>query len=288
MATSPDPLFGRLAAAEDDPAALTPLLAEIAVLPSNSFELNHCIHILASSPVMATVAFGTWFGRTVAAQVGKAIEHELSVTHLQAETLPPFEPGRIDPVDALLAAHRLVGIHAAPAVSLGWIVACLQAGLDPSEATLGPLLRHMARQFPDTTRQLLNGADPALTDRYPALAETIRASNALYEHRAQAPRLKEFTLSVEDRIIRQGRQLQEQRDIEQRAEEASVFTQIVTRAHFKYAQQAAFQFETGGETYEQVVSMQEFSLIYERPFLERTDPFGAEGIRNRLVEGMSP
>ncbi|WP_235569994.1 hypothetical protein [Lysobacter sp. Root916] len=267
---------------------MTPLLAEIAALPVNSFELNHCIHVLASSPVMATVALGAWFGRTVAAQMGKAIEHELSVTHLRAEALTPFEPGRIDPVDALLVAHRLVGVHATPAVSLGWIVACLQAGLDPSEATLGPLLRHMARQFPDTTRQLLGGAAPALTERYPTLAETIRASNALYEHRAQAPRLKELTLSVEDRIIRQSRRLQERRDIEQHAEEASVFAQIVTRAHFKYAQQAAFQFNTGGETHEQVVSMQEFSLVYELPFLERTDPLGAEGIRNRLVEGSLP
>jgi hypothetical protein len=291
MSSQPDDLFTRLARAGDNAEALTPILEEIAQLAATpeTFEFTHSIGLIAQSSASASLALGAWLGEArPQADPAQALLAEMNVAHLTGEALAPFEPGRLAPGAAILTGYRLAAFDTAPAVVLGWIVSCLNADLDPDGERLLPLLAYEARQFPRTTARLLENLDAALLARYPALDHMRQSMAQAIAALDAAPRLKELTLSVADREILRRYRFRQQRDIHARAEAQSVLMQFVTQAHFKYAREVTMQFDAGGVTAEQPVTLQEHTLEYEPPFLAMTDPLGQMFRRRRLMLGRVP
>ena len=290
MSSRPDDLFARLAAAESDAAALPSVLAEIAALAATpeSFEFTHCIHSIAQSPALTSAALGDWMITAPQMGAARSLLQEMNVSHLAGEQLVAFEPARLGAAEAVLVGYRLAAFDAAPAVVLGWIVACFQADVEPGGEQLVALLGHEAQQYPGTTRNLLESLDTGLVARYPVLEEIRLAMAAASAARVAAPRLKELTLSVDDREILRRHRFRNQRDIHRQAEEASVLMQFMTRSHFKYAREVSLEFDAGGETAEQSIAMQEHGLAMELPFLAMTDPLGLLFRRKKLLRGQAP
>jgi hypothetical protein len=290
MSSQPDDLFARLAAAGSDATTLPSVLAEIAALAAtpDSFEFTHCIHLIAQSAAMTSAALGAWLVTTPQMDAVRVLLQEVNVSHLAGEELVAFEPARLGAAEAVLVGYRLAALDAAPAVVPGWIVACFQADVEPSGERLVALLSHVAQQYPGTTRRLLQDLDPGLLARYPVLEEMRSAMAAASAARVAAPRLKELTLSIDEREILRRNRIRDQRDIHRHAEETSVFMQFVTPSHFKYAREVTLQFDAGGVTAEQSVAMQEHGLAMELPFLAMTDPIGLLLRRQRLLRGQAP
>lgn len=290
MSSRSDDLFARLAAAENDAAALRSVLAEIAVLAATpeSFEFTHCIQSIAQSPALTSAALGDWLITATQMDAVRPLLQEMNISNLAGEQLVAFEPARLEAADAVLVGYRLAAFDAAPAVVLGWIVACFQADVDPNGERLVALLSHEAQQYPGTTRRLLESLDPGLVARYPVLEEIRLAMAAAYAARVAAPRLKELMLSVDDREALRRHRLREQRDIHRQAEEASVLMQFMKLSHFKYASEVSLEFDAGGATAEQSLAMQEHELATELPFLAMTDPLGLLFLRRKLLRGQAP
>lgn len=291
MSSQPDDLFTRLRAAENDPVGLVPILNEVAELPArpDSFEFTHSIETIGQSPALASTALEAWLGgATPRLEAAGALLRELSVVHLAGEQLMAFEPGRQGAAEAVLTGYRLAAFDAVPAVVLGWIVASLQAELEPGGERLLALLGYQAQQYPRTVARLLETLEAGLVERYPALGEIRQACGAASVERDAAPRLKELRLSVADREIVHRYRLREQRDIHQQAEESSVLMRFVTQSHFKYAREIALQFDAGGVTAEQPLVMDEYELAMELPFLDMTDPLLLGLRRRKLLQGQVP
>ena len=290
MSSQPDDLFARLSMAESDTAALPSILAEIAAISTtpDSYEFTHCIHSIAQSPLLTSAALGAWLVTAPQMDAMRALLHEMNVSHLAGEQLVPFEPSHLEAAEAILVGYRLAAFDTAPAVVLGWIVACFQADVDPDGERLIALLGHESQQYPGTTRRLLEGLDPGLIARYPALEEMRLAMVAASAARAAAPRLKELTLPIDDREILRRHRVRDQRDIHRQAEEASVLMRFMARSHFKYAREVSLQFDAGGVTAEQPIEMQEHGLAMELPFLAMTDPLGLLFRRKKLLRGQAP
>lgn len=291
MSSQPDDLFTRLQAAEAEPAALIPILEEIAELSAQpeSFEFMHCITIIGQSPLLASTALEVWLGgERIHNNAAGTLLHELSVAHLAGEQLVSFVPGQQGASRAVMTGYRLAAFDAAPAVVVGWIVACLLAGYDPTAERLVALLGYQAKQYPRTVSRLLATLDAELVERYPALGEMRQASETGDAERDAAPRLKELSLSISEREILHRFKLRERRDIQREAEEASIFRHIVTQSHFKYAREVALQFDAGGVAVEQPLVMQEHILVLELPLLSVTDPLRTQFRRNTLLQGRAP
>ncbi|AWH31464.1 hypothetical protein [Stenotrophomonas sp. SAU14A_NAIMI4_8] len=290
MPSRSDDLFARLAAAENDAAALRSVLAEIAALTATaeSFEFTHCIQLIAQSPALASAALGDWLITATRMDAARLLLQEMNISNLAGEQLVAFEPARLEAADAVLVGYRLAAFDAAPAVVLGWIVACFRADMDPNGKRLVALLSHEAQQYPGTTRRLLESLDPDLVARYPVLEEIRLAMTAAYAARVAAPRLKELMLSADDREVLRRHRLREQRDIHRQAEEASVLMKFIKRSHFKYASEVSLEFDVGGATSEQSLAMQEHELATELPFLAMTDPLRLLFLRRKLLEGQAP
>lgn len=291
MSSQPDDLITRLRAAEDNPAGLVPILDELAELsaPPESFEFMHSIETIGQSPVLTSIALEFWLGgATPRLEAAGAVLRQLNVVHLAGEQLVTFEPGRQSAAEAILTGYRLAALDAVPAVVLSWIVACLQADLEPGGDRLLALLGYQAQQYPRTVARLLETLGVGLVERYPALGEMRQACEAANAERDAAPRLKELQLSVADREILRRYKFREQRDIHEQAEEASVFMRFITQSHFKYAREIALQFDADGVTAEQILVMEEHEMGVELPFLAMTDPIGLRFLRRKLLQGQAP
>lgn len=290
MSSQPDDLFARLTMAESDTAALPSILAEIAAISTtpDSCEFTYCIHLIAQSPLLTSAALGAWLITAPQMDAMRALLHEMNVTHLAGEQLVAFEPSHLEATEAILVGYRLAAFDTAPAVVLGWILACFQADVEADGERLVALLGYESQQYPGTTKRLLEGLDPALIARYPVLEEIRLAMVAASAARAAAPRLKELMLPIDDREILRRHRVRDQRDIHRQAEEASVLMRFMALSHFKYAREVSLQFDAGGVTAEQPIVMQEHGLAMELPFLAMTDPLGLLFRRKKLLRGQAP
>jgi hypothetical protein len=95
------------------------------------------------------------------------------------------------------------------------------------------------------------------------------------------PRLREFEPSLSHRSIVSGFKRHTNREINRKAEAASVFAQFATRREFKYANEVAFELAIGEARQEQTVTMQEMGSWVELPSSEVLDPQGAQWRRRR-------
>lgn len=254
-----------------------------------SFEYTHCIHMIAESPRLSSAALSAWLtAGSTPSRAAKDLLQELSINNLAGEELAVFDAATMDADAAILVAHRLAASHVAPAVTLGWIFTCLQLNLDPDGHRLVALLRHVSSEYPSTTTRLLRDVDSSLSDRYPGIADLSADLSEKGRVLDANPRLKELTPSLGDRDVLRRDKIRSDREAHRIAEEASVFSQILTRSNFKYARDVALQYVMDGAIQEQAVPMQELSIAVELSFLEQVDPIGAAVRRLKLARGETP
>lgn len=287
MPTQSPRLYSRLTRAGTDPADIAGLLDEVAALDPDqqAHELGDCMSAVVQSPALSVWALGTWLTTNTRIAAAKRLVHDLSVNHLAAATAIRFDLSALRPADALLAGFRLCALGATPSVSLGWVVALLGSPDEAVQAGALKLLQHHMQEYPYTTQRLLDSVDAESKATVTVIAEAASMLKQQADALEQAPRLKEFALSREERIALQGLKLREQREIHHHAEQSSVLLAFMKQSHFKYSRDAVVEITVQGQTFEQVLSMQSHGVSIELPLSERLEPLTGPLRRNRLWEG---
>jgi hypothetical protein len=287
MPTQPCRLYSRLTRAGADAADITGLLDEVAALDAEqqAHELGDCMSAIIQSPSLSVWALGRWLTTNTDIAAAKRMVHELSVSYLAADVAVRFDLSTLNPSNAVLAGFRLCALGAAPPVSLGWVLALLGLPDEAAQADALKLLQHHMQEYPYTTQRLLDDADAELKAALPVLAEAASMLKQQADALEQAPRLKEFALSREERIALQGLKLREQREIHCHAEQHSVLRAFAKQSHFKYSREAVVEITAQGQTFEQVLSMQSHGASVELPLSERLEPLTGPLRRNRLWGG---
>jgi hypothetical protein len=280
-------LYIRLTRAGTDPADVAGLLDEVAALDPNqqAHELGDCISAIVQSPTLSVWALGRWLNTNTDIAAAKRLVHELSVNYLAADAAVRFDLSALHPSDAVLTGFRLCALGSAPPVSLGWMLALLGLPDEAVHADALKLLQHHMQEYPYTTKRLLDRVDAESKATLTVIAEAATILKQQADALEQAPRLKEFALSREERIALQGLKLREQREIHRHAEQSSVLLAFVKQSHFKYSRDAAVEITAQGQTFEQVLSMQSHGVSVELPLSERLEPLTGPLRRNRLWGG---
>ncbi|MDP1742687.1 hypothetical protein [Polaromonas sp.] len=263
------------------------MLDEVAALDpdKDTHELDDCLSALIRSPALSVLALGNWLGANAKLPLAKLLVHNLSVQYLAAETPVNLDLAMLQSSDAVLVAFRLCALATTPAFSLGWVLALLRNDETGVQTHALELLRHHIREYPHTTQRLLESMVPDLKTTLPVVAEVLSMLSKQSDAFEQAPRLKEFAMSREERIALQGLKLREQREIHRHAEQSSVLMQFVKQSHFKYSHETVVEFSAQGQTFEQSLSMQPHAVSVELPISERLDPQTGPLRRNRMWAG---
>ncbi|MDT4881504.1 hypothetical protein FQZ97_1173710 [compost metagenome] len=102
---------------------------------------------------------------------------------------------------------------------------------------------------------------------------------------AELPRIREFTMPPDMRLIYASLKRSESRDIQRNSDEKSFFRQLFTPQHFKYANKTAVEIRAGDDVHETSLEMTSFQLSVELPISELTDPLSSMLSRNKLWKG---
>ncbi|MGY4816487.1 hypothetical protein ACVNP3_11185 [Pseudomonas chlororaphis subsp. piscium] len=248
---------------------------------------DSCLREISHSPTIFAVAVSSWLTAEEDIELAKALVHEASVDQFQATIAQAYDLSQVDESLALLAACRLCVLHPSPAISLGWTLS-LATSFPASTAAINiaqKLLQHHMNEYPSTTQQLLTSLNSPFTTlelAVEALAHLEQQQRAL----AELPRIREFAMPPEMRLIYASLKRSESRDIQRHSESSSIFSQIFTTQHFKYANKTAVEFVVGDEVLETSLSMTSFKISSELPMSEFTDPASGAMSRARLWKGL--
>ncbi|RZO09386.1 hypothetical protein EKG40_07980 [Pseudomonas moorei] len=291
-------LYRKIASAKSQPAACHLNVIELAELfrdknrassPEESLAAaSSCLHELSRAPAYFAIAISSWLTNDEDIGLAKALLHEASVNYLQAQAAKSYDLAAIDESRAILAACRLCALNPSPAISLGWALS-LVVSYPASTAALNvaqELVQHHINEYPMTTRILL----ASQTSPFGSHDLAIRALTILeqeQDHLKQLPRLREFAMPPEMRLTFYSLKRNENRDIQRHSEKSSIFSQFVTKQHFKYAHKTAVEFVVGDEIQETSLAMASFQLAIELPQSELTDPISGVRIRSKLWRGLT-
>lgn len=290
-------IYRRLPEAQKTPEQCQSLVCELSKLcrdikMKSSLEesllaADDCLYEIGESPTLFAAAISYWLSDDDDIELAKELKHKATVRHLQAKTAQAYDLSAIDESRASIAACRLCALHAAPAIALGWALS-LAVSYPTSDSALKvsrQLLQHHINEYPLTTRRLLSSeASP-----FQAL-ELARDGLEILEQQHsvlnQLPRLREFAMPPEMRLTFSSLKRSESRDIQRHAEEQSIFHQLVTKQHFKYANKTAVEFVIDDEVQETSLAMSSFQLSVELPVSELTDPISGAISRSKLWKGL--
>ncbi len=290
-------LYHKLAVARCEPTSCLPVLDELAKVcrdrkkaASSSdewlAEADNCLHEVAESSILFAMAVSRWLTVDEDVELAKALVDKASVRHLNQPAAEAFDLSNIDDAQAILAACRLCMHYVAPAVSLGWTLslAVSHPTSDKTRQAVEQLLQYHVDEFPWTTRRLLSSEDSP----FKSMEKANEALAALEEQEAWLeglPRLREFAMTPEMGLTLSSLKRSENRAIHQRSRETSVFAQLFTTQHFKYANKTAVEFVVGNKVQETMLEMSPYSLSVEMPLSERTDPVSGAARRRGLCRG---
>ncbi len=270
--------------------ALTQLCREktkASSLPECLAVADSCLHEISQCQTLFALAISSWLTQAEDIGLAKALEHEASISHFQASTAQAYDLSSIEEPLAILAACRLAALYSSPAVSLGWALS-LASSYPSSAAALnvaGQLLQHHIWEFPATTRRLLASPQSPFASLELA-AQGLAVLNEQELQQNALPRLRELAMPPEMRLLYSSLRRKENRDIQLRADERSVFHQFVTRQHFKYAHKTAVEFFVGDEVRETTLAMSSYQMSAELPTSALTDPISCDMARNQLWKGL--
>ncbi|KAF0217591.1 MAG: hypothetical protein FD174_3270 [Geobacteraceae bacterium] len=282
-------LYRRLAVARSEPTKCLSVLDELAkvcrdgkkaVSSSNEWlaEADDCLHEITKSSILFAAAVSSWLTTDEDVELAKALVSKASISHLQQPVAEAYDLSNIEEDRAILAACRLCTHYVAPAVSLGWTLSLAVSSpkSDKIRQAVDHLLQHHAQEFPETTRRLLSSEDSPFKSVEKA-NETLAALEEQEVWLESLPRLREFAMTPEMRLTLSSLKRTENRAIHRHSRETSIFSQIFTEQHFKYANKTAVEFVVGDHVHETTLEMSPYSLSVEPPLSERTDPeFGLD------------
>ncbi|WP_446027588.1 hypothetical protein [Lelliottia amnigena] len=246
-----------------------------------------CLHEIGQSERLFAVALPCWLTEDECLYLAKALTHEASVNHFQANSPVAYDLSSTEESRARLSACRLCALHVSPAVSLGWTLS-LATSFPASEATHNTaqtLLQHHVEDYPSTTLRLLSSPHSPFTSL--ALAQT--GLKLLEQQRSQLnalPKLRELAMPPEMRLIYASLKRSENRDIQRKSEKKSIFDQFITKQHFKYASKTAIEILTDDDVRETTLEMMPFQIATELPTTWLTDPVSGDLARNSLWKGV--
>ncbi|MBN8442399.1 MAG: hypothetical protein J0M28_11985 [Thauera sp.] len=249
-------------------------------------EANNCLHVLSNSSALFTAAITKWLIDDDV-ELAKALLHTANVQHLQQPAAESYDLSAVDESTAILVGCRLCALNATPSISLGWTLslAVSYPGSLNARHAAHYLLRYHVEEFPWTTRRLLKSAESpfkSLEAANSALAELVELEGWL----DGSPRLREFAMTPEMRLTLSGLKRNESRDIERYAKMSSLFSQIFTTQHFKYANRTAVELGIGDQVHETSLEMAPYSASVELPHSEQTDPVVGADRRRSLWRGI--
>jgi hypothetical protein len=292
-------LYRQLSAAQTDVTkagpALAALLAAFQAASSNAEQrtewlagADDCLHVIAGNSQLFVAAISTWLVDTGSAALAKAVVHEASVRHLQQPGAEFYKLEGVPEADAVLCAYRLCALNATPAVSLGWTLSLGVAfpSFPATQSALMELLRFHMDEFPNTTLRLLSvdGSPFAAVELVSAALAALKGDDKWLD---EQPRLREFAMTPEMRLTLSSLKRSENRAIQQSSRENSIFAQIFTTQHFKYANKTAVEFNVGSGVQETTLEMSSYGLSVELPLSEGTDPVSGANRRRELARGPS-
>jgi hypothetical protein len=290
-------LYRKLADVNSEPEKCHLLISELTKLcrekigESSSAEClaaaDFCLDEIGQSPILFSVAISGWLTNNEDIELGKALLHKASVHHFQAPAAQAYDLSALDESRSILSACRLCALHASPAISLGWSLslAVSYPASDTAYDAAQQLLQHHIDEYPLTSLSLLACQDSPFDS-----SELAKSGLTILEQQQdilrRLPRLREFAMPPEMRLTFYSLKRNQNRDIQRRAEEYSVFGQFVTKQHFKYANKTAVEFLVGDEVKETSLAMTPFQMAVELPVSERTDPISGAISRSMLWRGL--
>jgi hypothetical protein len=291
-------LYRKLVAAREDVAAAVPTLTALQVafqaVRSDEerriewlAEADDCLHAVAENSLLFIAAISSWLVNRDGAALAKVVIHKANVRHLQQPGAEFYKLEGVGEVEAVLCAYRLCALNATPAVSLGWILSLGVAFPDSpaTESAVIELLRFHAEEFPVSTLRLLSAENSLLVELKLARS-TVASLKAEDEWLNEQRRLREFAMTPEMRLTLSSLKRGENRAIQRSSRENSVFAQIFSTQHFKYANKTAIEFHAGDGMQETTLEMSRYAVSVELPFSEGTDP--VSGTNRRRILGRGP
>lgn len=289
-------LYHKLEQLRGDPEQCRPVIGELTQLCRETAKTSspdeclaqaaNCIRAICQSRAIFALAISAWLTNGEDIRLAKALIHEASVTYFQATNAQVFDLSLVDEQLAQLAACRLCALHPSPAISLGWALS-LATSYPASPAALQiaqKLLQHHVAEYPSTTQRILSSENCP----FQSLDLAIQGLSNLKEHEADLaalPRLREFTMPPDMRLIYASLKRSENRDIHRHSDQNSFFSQLFTAQHFKYASKTAIEIRAGDEVHETSLEMTALQLSTELPIVELTDPLSSMLYRSRLWRG---
>lgn len=250
-------------------------------------EADDCLHEIAGSSVLFAEAVSSWLTCDEDVLLAKSLVEKASVKFLQQSAPVSYDLSNIDEAHAILAGCRLCAIYVTPAVSLGWALSLASAhpDSDKSASAVAQLLRYHAEEFPWTTRRLLASEKSSFTslEKGKEVLSALEQSEAWLE---SLPRLRELAMTTEMRLTLSSLKRRESRDIHRHASEKSIFSQLFTTQHFKYANKTSIEIVSGDLIHETTLEMSPFSVSSELPLSERTSPEIGAVRRKALWQGV--
>lgn len=249
---------------------------------------DDCLHVIAENSPLFVAAISRWLVDKGSIALAKAVLHKANVRHLQQPGAEFYNLEGVGEAEAVMCAYRLCALNATPAVSLGWALSLGVAfhDLPATEKAVIELLRFHMDEFPITTLRLLSaeGSPFAALELASATLAALKAEDQWLD---EQPTLREFAMTPEMRLTLSSLKRGENRAIQRRSRENSVFAQICTTQHFKYANKTAIEFVVGSVVQETTLEMSSFGLSVELPLSEGTDPISGAARRRALARGPS-
>jgi hypothetical protein len=291
-------LYHKLTGARHEPSKGLSVLDELAKIchdrkkatPSSDewiTEADDCLHEVAHSSTLFVAAVSSWLTVDEEIELAKVLVHKANVRHLQQEAAEVYDLSNIDELRSILVGCRLCTLNAAPAVSLGWTLSLPVS--HPTSDKIGQAVEHLLQyhvdEFPWTTRRLLSSEDSP----FKSVEKANEALMALEKQEAwleALPTLREFAMTPEMRLNLFSLKRSENRAIHRHSKETSIFSQLFSTQHFKYAHKTAVELVVGDSVKETTLEMSPFSLSVELPLSERTDPVSGAARRRELWRGL--
>ncbi|MGC0947138.1 hypothetical protein WKH55_22195 [Pantoea agglomerans] len=245
-----------------------------------------CFSEICHSERLFIVAMTRWITVDECRGLAEKLENEESNKHFQAKSPVAYDLSSTDESRSMLAACRLCVLHASPAVSLGWALSLATSFPTSSNAlkTASILLLHHMEDYPMTTLRLLSS--PASPFASVQLAQdALRQLEEQQSNLNALPKIREFSMPPEMRLIYASLKRSENRDIQRHADEKSIMSMFFTKHFFKYANKTAIEFHAGDDVRETSLEMTSFQVEAELPVTWLTDPISADFARIRLWKG---
>jgi hypothetical protein len=256
---------------------------------SFDFQSGHtgdCLHAVADSGLLFSIALSRWLSRDADIPLGKALQHQASVARLDQTHPQSYDLQHVEEPDAIVAAKRLCALAAAPAVSLGWALSMARQFPDSAStaSALTELLDYHIHELPRSTQTLLASSESV----FGALDASINGLRRLQESEAELsilPHLRELEMTADMRLIFSTLKRNEHREIHRQAEERSIFALVTRRIHLKYSLRPTIEVRGEGSSTESQMAMVSHELTVELPLSEGADPMLGRAKRNRLWRG---